>query len=176
MGVAAYGVVANFALVATAIFNGVAQGAQPLVSRCYGQNDHAGARKLLLLGSEMCIRDRVHPHPGVGVLRHLHRVFAVEPAYKGIGQAEHRSVQHRRQHQHLSLIHTSDECIHRAGAAGRTDKMIGNARRVALGIFSVKIILFRGSETPVGVSEPHFHGRVFQNEKPPKVFLRRSFV
>ena len=51
MGVAAYGVVANFALVATAIFNGVAQGAQPLVSRCYGQNDHAGARKLLLLGS-----------------------------------------------------------------------------------------------------------------------------
>lgn len=50
VGVAAYGVVANFALVATAIFNGVAQGAQPLVSRC-GQNDHAGARKLLLLGS-----------------------------------------------------------------------------------------------------------------------------
>ena len=43
VGVAAYGVVANFALVATAIFNGVAQGAQPLVSRCYGQNDHAGA-------------------------------------------------------------------------------------------------------------------------------------
>ena len=42
-GVAAYGVVANYALVATAIFNGVAQGAQPLVSRCYGKNDAAGA-------------------------------------------------------------------------------------------------------------------------------------
>ncbi|MFR8716594.1 MAG: MATE family efflux transporter [Faecalibacterium prausnitzii] len=39
VAVAAYGVVANYALVATAIFNGVAQGAQPLVSRCYGQND-----------------------------------------------------------------------------------------------------------------------------------------
>ena len=51
MAVAAYGVVANYALVATAIFNGVAQGAQPLVSRCYGKNDAAGARKLLLLGS-----------------------------------------------------------------------------------------------------------------------------
>ena len=51
VGVAAYGVVANFALVATAIFNGVAQGAQPLVSRCYGKNDAAGTRKLLLLGS-----------------------------------------------------------------------------------------------------------------------------
>ena len=51
VAVAAYGVVANYALVATAIFNGVAQGAQPLVSRCYGKNDAAGAHKLLLLGS-----------------------------------------------------------------------------------------------------------------------------
>ena len=51
VGVAAYGVVANFALVATAIFNGVAQGAQPLVSECYGKSDCAGAKKLLLLGS-----------------------------------------------------------------------------------------------------------------------------
>ena len=50
VAVAAYGVVANFALVATAIFNGVAQGAQPLVSQCYGKNELAGARKLLLLG------------------------------------------------------------------------------------------------------------------------------
>ena len=50
VGVAAYGVVANFALVATAIFNGVAQGAQPLISQCYGKNEMAGAKKLLLLG------------------------------------------------------------------------------------------------------------------------------
>ena len=50
VAVAAYGVVANFALVATANFNGVAQGAQPLVSQCYGKNEMAGARKLLLLG------------------------------------------------------------------------------------------------------------------------------
>ena len=50
VAVAAYGVVANFALVATAIFNGVAQGAQPRVSQCYGKNEMAGARKLLLLG------------------------------------------------------------------------------------------------------------------------------
>lgn len=51
VAVAAYGVIANFALVATAIFNGVAQGAQPLVSHCYGKSDHKGARKLLVLGS-----------------------------------------------------------------------------------------------------------------------------
>ncbi len=50
VAVAAYGVVANYALVATAIFNGVAQGAQPLVSQCYGRNEMAGAKKLLLLG------------------------------------------------------------------------------------------------------------------------------
>ena len=50
VGVAAYGVVANFALVATAIFNGVAQGAQPLISQCYGKNEMTGAKKLLLLG------------------------------------------------------------------------------------------------------------------------------
>ena len=56
VAVAAYGVVANFALVATAIFNGVAQGAQPLVSQCYGKNEMAGARKLLLLGCGTALR------------------------------------------------------------------------------------------------------------------------
>ena len=50
VAVAAYGVVANFALVATAIFNGVAQGGQPLVSQKKRKNEMAGARKLLLLG------------------------------------------------------------------------------------------------------------------------------
>ena len=51
VAVAAYGVVANYALVATAIFNGVSQGAQPLVSQCYGRRERTGAKKLLLLGS-----------------------------------------------------------------------------------------------------------------------------
>lgn len=37
MGVAAYGVIANTALVAMAMLNGVAQGAQPLISDCYGK-------------------------------------------------------------------------------------------------------------------------------------------
>lgn len=38
-GVAAYGIVANVSLVAVAVFNGVAQGSQPLVSECYGRGD-----------------------------------------------------------------------------------------------------------------------------------------
>ena len=50
IGVAAYGVVANFAQVALAIFNGVAQGSQPLISKFYGKGDKASVQKLLKLG------------------------------------------------------------------------------------------------------------------------------
>lgn len=38
-GVAAYGIVANIALVETAIYNGIAQGLQPLVSRAHGAGE-----------------------------------------------------------------------------------------------------------------------------------------
>ncbi|MDO4260848.1 MAG: MATE family efflux transporter [Eubacteriales bacterium] len=49
IGIAAYGVVANTAIVATSIFNGISQGAQPLLSECYGAGDGASVRKLLKL-------------------------------------------------------------------------------------------------------------------------------
>lgn len=39
IGVAAYGVVANYAYIGTAIFNGVSQGAQPLISESYGKGN-----------------------------------------------------------------------------------------------------------------------------------------
>ena len=45
--VAAYGVIANTALVATSIFTGVGQGIQPLASRVCGAVDRAGMRSLL---------------------------------------------------------------------------------------------------------------------------------
>ena len=45
-GVAAYGVVANISMVAVAVFNGVSQGSQPLLSKCYGSGDEHGVRKL----------------------------------------------------------------------------------------------------------------------------------
>ena len=47
IGVAAYGVIANLALVATAVFSGIAQGAQPLISESYGKQDIKSAKKLL---------------------------------------------------------------------------------------------------------------------------------
>jgi len=46
--VAAYGVVANCALVGTAIFTGIAQGVQPLVSDAYGRGEKHQLKKILL--------------------------------------------------------------------------------------------------------------------------------
>ena len=46
-GVAAYGVIANISLVVIAIYNGVAQGVQPLISRAYGQHLREQTRQLL---------------------------------------------------------------------------------------------------------------------------------
>lgn len=47
IGVAAYGVIANTALVATSIFTGVGQGIQPLASHVFGAGDARGMRRLL---------------------------------------------------------------------------------------------------------------------------------
>lgn len=47
MAVAAYGVIANTALVAVAVFNGVAQGSQPLISRSYGRGEKKITKSLV---------------------------------------------------------------------------------------------------------------------------------
>lgn len=44
---AAYGVVANLSLVAMSIFNGLAQGAQPLISKSYGEGQRDHVKSLL---------------------------------------------------------------------------------------------------------------------------------
>lgn len=49
-GVAAYGIIANLALVAIAIFQGLSTGMQPLVSRSSGEGDHAALRRLYRYG------------------------------------------------------------------------------------------------------------------------------
>ena len=43
MGVAAYGVVANIALVVIALFTGVSQGMQPVLSGCFSRGGHRSA-------------------------------------------------------------------------------------------------------------------------------------
>jgi len=50
IGIAAYGVVANFAIVGTALFNGLAQGSQPLISQYYARDEHENLRHVWRLG------------------------------------------------------------------------------------------------------------------------------
>ncbi len=45
VAVAAYGVVANFALVATSVFNGISQGQQPVLSELYAQSNWNGVKR-----------------------------------------------------------------------------------------------------------------------------------
>lgn len=47
LGVAAYGVVANLSLMVTSIYTGIAQGAQPIFSRCYGCGNTEDIKKIL---------------------------------------------------------------------------------------------------------------------------------
>ena len=47
IGVAAYGVISNLSLVVVAIYNGIGQGVQPLVSREYGKENHANVNRFL---------------------------------------------------------------------------------------------------------------------------------
>lgn len=47
IGITAYGIVANTALVIAAVFNGIAQGNQPLISKYFGRNDIANVKKLM---------------------------------------------------------------------------------------------------------------------------------
>lgn len=49
IGVAAYGIVANTALVATSMFNGLSQGAQPLFSNFYGKSEKTSVSRVLKL-------------------------------------------------------------------------------------------------------------------------------
>ncbi len=54
-GVAAYGIVANLALVETALFTGEAQGIQPLVSHVYGLGEKEEERRLLKKGAVLAL-------------------------------------------------------------------------------------------------------------------------
>lgn len=53
IAVAAYGIVANLSLVAMSIFNGIAQGTQPLISRSYGYGETKQVKQLLRWG--LCV-------------------------------------------------------------------------------------------------------------------------
>ena len=50
VGVAAYGVIANIAIVITALYTGLAQGMQPLLSAYYGRNEKIHIKKVMQYG------------------------------------------------------------------------------------------------------------------------------
>lgn len=54
-GVAAYGIVANLALVAVAVFVGISQGMQPLISRSRGMGDGGAMKRVLRYGAAGCL-------------------------------------------------------------------------------------------------------------------------
>lgn len=47
LGVAAYGILANIALVFISIFTGISQGVQPILSSCYGKKENQNIQRLL---------------------------------------------------------------------------------------------------------------------------------
>ena len=55
VGVAAYGIVANLSIVGMCIFNGLAQGAQPLISESFGRGESEHVRKYLRWGMNSTI-------------------------------------------------------------------------------------------------------------------------
>ena len=70
-GVAAYGIVANIAFVAVAIFTGLGQGVQPLISKYYGLKDRKTVRRvnryaLLTAGSTAEVFDLLGIFTGLG--------------------------------------------------------------------------------------------------------------
>ena len=50
LGVSAYSIVANIAFVVNALFNGVGQGMQPLISRYHGKDDNSSKAQVIRLG------------------------------------------------------------------------------------------------------------------------------
>lgn len=55
VGVAAYGIIANYSLVAISIFNGIAQGAQPIISEAYGKGDKKTTKIIRSMGIKTAI-------------------------------------------------------------------------------------------------------------------------
>lgn len=50
LGVSAYSIVANIAFVVNALFNGIGQGMQPLISKCHGKGDNNAKIQVIRLG------------------------------------------------------------------------------------------------------------------------------
>ena len=87
VGVAAYGVVANLSLVLMAIFNGIGQGIQPLVSRCCGAGELDRSRRVY--------RDALVTGEGIALLTYGLIFLLAGPiagAFNGEGNAQLQAI------------------------------------------------------------------------------------
>lgn len=92
VGVAAYGVVANTAIVATSIFNGIAQGSQPLLSDFYGKGNKKSVKKVFLLSTAaalvmavlILIFSNISAETITAVFNHDHDAQLADYAVKGL--------------------------------------------------------------------------------------------
>ncbi|MBS5079899.1 MAG: MATE family efflux transporter [Clostridiales bacterium] len=71
IGVAAYGVIANIALIVCSIFTGIAQGVQPIISSQYGKKDFGGIRFVMMRGVLLAA--------ACGIICYLGGVLMAEP-------------------------------------------------------------------------------------------------
>ena len=69
LAVAAYGVIANLSLVMTAVFTGIGQGSQPLVSRYYGMGETENIKKILRYGVVLTAALSVLTYAGLCIAR-----------------------------------------------------------------------------------------------------------
>lgn len=89
LGVAAYGIVANLALVATGIFTGLAQGTQPLASKYHGAQDKARVDKVRKYAFSTAIVLAIAIYLGVSVYaRSIVSIFNSEGSLKVAQLAE----------------------------------------------------------------------------------------
>jgi putative MATE family efflux protein len=87
IGVAAYGVIANLAIIVMSIFNGIAQGLQPLVSLQYGRGENRGifafVKRALFLAAAVgvlcCLSGILFTHPLIGIFN-----GGKDPAFEAI--------------------------------------------------------------------------------------------
>ncbi|MBQ4264126.1 MAG: polysaccharide biosynthesis C-terminal domain-containing protein [Clostridia bacterium] len=92
IGVAAYGVIANAALVATAVFTGLGQGIQPLASKAHALCDQTGIRRLLFYihGTVLLLSVLIFllvfrfSQPITGAFNHEHNAQLQEIAAQGL--------------------------------------------------------------------------------------------
>lgn len=92
IGVAAYGVIANMACVVTAVFNGIAQGMQPLVSAASAADNlkktrillRYGMAAVLLFSAVLCLAVQIFPEQIAALFNSEHNMQLQKTAVQGL--------------------------------------------------------------------------------------------